>query len=135
MTALRSLVFETGRLLIILGSMPAIAIAAFLDPIPRAKLISVCARTVIPWLRISCNIRHQLEGTDNIPDQPSVLLVKHQSAWETFVLQTIFPAQAWVLKKELLKIPLFGWGLAISRPIAIDRKAPSKCAGTSRNPG
>ncbi len=49
------------------------------------------------------------------------MLVKHQSAWETFALQTIFPPQTWVLKKELLYIPIFGWGLWASKPIAIDR--------------
>jgi 1-acyl-sn-glycerol-3-phosphate acyltransferase len=52
-----------------------------------------------------------------------VILAKHQSAWETIAFQQIFPPQTWVLKRELLWIPLFGWALALLRPIAIDRGA------------
>jgi|TARA_B110000967_G_C18863467_1_gene551363 1-acyl-sn-glycerol-3-phosphate acyltransferase len=58
---------------------------------------------------------------ENIPDNPCVILSKHQSAWETFAFQTIFPPQVWVLKKSLLFVPFFGWGLAMMNPIAIDR--------------
>jgi 1-acyl-sn-glycerol-3-phosphate acyltransferase len=60
-------------------------------------------------------------GTENIPDQASIILSKHQSAWETLALQSIFPPQVWVLKRELLRLPFFGWALALSSPIAIDR--------------
>jgi 1-acyl-sn-glycerol-3-phosphate acyltransferase len=49
------------------------------------------------------------------------VLCKHQSAWETLALQVIFPPQAWVLKRELLWLPFFGWGLAMTSPIAINR--------------
>ena len=49
------------------------------------------------------------------------MLSKHQSAWETLAFQKIFPPQVWVLKKELLHIPFFGWGLAMTSPIAINR--------------
>jgi 1-acyl-sn-glycerol-3-phosphate acyltransferase len=48
-------------------------------------------------------------------------LCKHQSAWETLALQVIFPPQVWVLKRELLWLPFFGWGLAMTSPIAINR--------------
>ncbi|WP_306460383.1 lysophospholipid acyltransferase family protein, partial [Nitrosococcus oceani] len=54
------------------------------------------------------------------------MLSKHQSAWETLAFQKIFPPQVWVLKKELLRIPFFGWGLAMTSPIAIDRSAKKK---------
>ena len=53
-------------------------------------------------------------------------MCKHQSAWETFVLQQIFPAQAWILKRELLWIPIYGLGLATLQPIAIDRGSAVK---------
>ena len=49
------------------------------------------------------------------------MLSKHQSAWETLAFQFIFPPQVWVLKRELLWMPFFGWGLAMMSPIAIDR--------------
>jgi 1-acyl-sn-glycerol-3-phosphate acyltransferase len=50
-------------------------------------------------------------------------VAKHESAWETLAFQKIFPPQVWVVKRELLRIPFFGWGLAMLSPIAIDRKA------------
>jgi 1-acyl-sn-glycerol-3-phosphate acyltransferase len=54
---------------------------------------------------------------------PFIVLSKHQSAWETLAFQVIFPRQVWVVKRELLWIPFFGWGLAMLSPIAIDRGA------------
>jgi 1-acyl-sn-glycerol-3-phosphate acyltransferase len=53
-------------------------------------------------------------------------MARHQSTWETLALQAIFPPQVWVLKRELLWIPFFGWGLASLKPIAIDRGAGRK---------
>ncbi|MFW5425688.1 MAG: lysophospholipid acyltransferase family protein [Methylophagaceae bacterium] len=73
-----------------------------------------------------CGVKYQVEGLDNIPDEPCVIMCKHQSAWETLVLQAVFPPQVWVLKRELLWIPFFGWGLAVLNPIAIDRGAGRK---------
>jgi 1-acyl-sn-glycerol-3-phosphate acyltransferase len=51
-----------------------------------------------------------------------VILANHQSAWETMAFQLFFPPQVHVLKRELLWIPFFGWGLALMSPIAIDRR-------------
>jgi 1-acyl-sn-glycerol-3-phosphate acyltransferase len=62
-----------------------------------------------------------VEGREHLPAKPAVILAKHQSAWETLAFQEIFPPQVLVLKKELLWIPFFGWGLALMSPIAIDR--------------
>jgi 1-acyl-sn-glycerol-3-phosphate acyltransferase len=78
---------------------------------------------MIWWLRITCGIRHEVSGLENLPPTPSIILSKHQSAWETLAFQAIFPTQVYVLKRELLWIPIFGWGLAMSSPIAIDRSA------------
>jgi 1-acyl-sn-glycerol-3-phosphate acyltransferase len=58
---------------------------------------------------------------ENLPDKPCIILAKHQSTWETFAFQAIFPTQVYVLKRELLWIPIFGWGLAMTSPIAINR--------------
>lgn len=73
-----------------------------------------------------CGLRYRIVGAENIPKTPSIVLSKHQSAWETLAFQEIFPPQVWVLKKELLRIPFFGWGLAMTSPIAIDRSAKKK---------
>lgn len=70
-----------------------------------------------------CGVRYEVEGRENISDQAGVILCKHQSSWETLALQAVFPPQVWVLKRELLWIPFFGWGLASLKPIAIDRAA------------
>ncbi len=68
-------------------------------------------------------IRYQVLGRENIPAEPCVILSKHQSAWETVGLQEIFPPLVFVLKKELLRVPFFGWGLAAMKMISIDRGA------------
>ncbi|MEB4591084.1 lysophospholipid acyltransferase family protein [Candidatus Thiothrix sp. Deng01] len=77
------------------------------------------------WLQASCGVKYQVWGLDNIPtDSAFILMSNHQSTWETLALPCIFPQQlSWVLKQELLKIPFFGWGLRLIRPIAIDRGA------------
>lgn len=75
---------------------------------------------------VICGVRYRVIGAENIPRVPCVILSKHQSAWETMALQTIFPPQVWVMKRELLWIPFFGWGLAMLWPIAIDRGSGSK---------
>lgn len=87
----------------------------------RYPLINRWNRFVMIWLRLCCNIRIEVRG-DKRPDlQPYVIMAKHQSTWETLYLQFQFEPIATILKKELLRIPFFGWGLAALRPIAIDR--------------
>ena len=56
-----------------------------------------------------CNIKHQIIGLENIPDETVLVASKHQSAFETFYLQTIFRGPKFILKKELIKIPVIGW--------------------------
>jgi len=68
-----------------------------------------------------CGIRYRVLGRENIPTEPCIVLAKHESAWETLALQVVLPPQVWVVKRELLWIPFFGWGLAMLSPIAIDR--------------
>lgn len=101
---------------------PVALMAYPLNPILRSRIIGVWAHFIVWWLKLTCGLTHSVEGRENIPNQPCVILSKHQSAWETIAFQTIFPAQAWVLKRELLRIPFFGWGLAMTQPIAIDRR-------------
>ena len=87
----------------------------------RFRLVSNWARFNLWWLRVTCNIKAEITGLENIIDQPAIIMCKHQSAWETLVIQLLFPPQVWILKRELLWIPIYGWGLATMRPIAIDR--------------
>ncbi len=123
MLFLRSTLFFLGQVI----TAPIFTLVAFLalplNPVTRNVLISGWARSMIWWLRVTCGIRHEVTGLENLPKSPSIILSKHQSAWETLAFQAIFHTQVYVLKRELLWIPLFGWGLAMSSPIAIDRSA------------
>jgi 1-acyl-sn-glycerol-3-phosphate acyltransferase len=90
-------------------------------PHTRYYYIHGLAHSMMWLLSVICNIRMEVRGAENIPKEPCIILCKHQSAWETFALQTVFPPQVWVLKRELLWLPFFGWGLALTSPIAINR--------------
>lgn len=70
-----------------------------------------------------CGLDYVIEGRENIPDTPSVIMIKHTTVFETYAQLAVFPPQTWVLKHELRWIPVFGWGLAAMKPIAIDRGA------------
>ena len=82
---------------------------------------------VVFLLRVVCGVKYQVHGKENLDlTQTGLILARHESAWETFAFQIIFPRLAFVLKKELLNIPFFGWGLRMTSPIAIDRGAGRK---------
>ena len=101
-----------------------IALASTLLPYRfRWRLVTQWSRFNLYWLSATCGIRCEVEGLEHVPAEPAVVLAKHESAWETLALQRYFAPQVWVLKRELLRIPFFGWGLATLRPIAIDRGA------------
>lgn len=75
------------------------------------------------WLRLTCGLKYQVQGFENIPDESVIFMSKHQSTWETLTYQLFMPPMVWVLKRELLWIPIFGWGVAMLNPIAINRKS------------
>ena len=122
-TVLRSTLYSLLQI-IITPLYFLIILAAFpLPPIRRYRITSGWAHIMMFLLRLICGIRYRVIGTEHIPAVPSIVLSKHQSAWETIAFQQIFPPQVWVLKKELLRVPFFGWGLALTSPIAIDRSS------------
>lgn len=111
-------------LVIITPPYAVFTLACFpLSPHNRYRVTSTWTRMILFLLEHICGLRYRILGAENIPAIPSIVLSKHQSAWETLAFQKIFPPQVWVLKKELLRIPFFGWGLAMTSPIAIDRSA------------
>lgn len=100
--------------------------ARFLPFKHRYAIIMFWNNTIIWALKVMCNVDYVIEGRENIPeDRVGIILSKHQSSWETFLLPTLFHHAAIILKKELLWVPFFGWGLAIIDPIAINRKDPN----------
>ncbi|MBP3194446.1 MAG: 1-acyl-sn-glycerol-3-phosphate acyltransferase [Cardiobacteriaceae bacterium] len=75
------------------------------------------------WLlRVICGLKWQVRGEENVPQTAVVVVANHQSAWETVFLPLILRKQVWVLKRELLRIPFFGWAIASVKPIAINRQ-------------
>ena len=121
MVFIRSLIFLLLQIII----TPLYALLAIFTfpfrPVTRYQIISGWALSMLWLLRVVCGIRMVVRGAENIPTTPCVVLCKHQSAWETMALQKVFPPQVWVLKRELLFFPFFGWGLAITSPVAIRR--------------
>lgn len=94
-------------------------------PLPlewRYKLTIGWPKLAIWGAKVILGIRWQIKGAENFPDGPAILLSKHQSAWETLFIVAYMPRQVcFVYKKELHKVPFFGWGLALLRMIPIDR--------------
>lgn len=116
-----SLLFFLWLLIITpLFSLLAMLIAP-LPPLKRYRLIARWSHLTIGGLRLLCGVRYQVSGLEHIPPQPAVFLSRHESAWETIAYQIILPPQVFVLKRSLLNIPFFGWGLRQMSPIAINR--------------
>ncbi|BAL23074.1 1-acyl-sn-glycerol-3-phosphate acyltransferase [Azoarcus sp. KH32C] len=123
MVLLRSLLFAIVLAIV----TPPYAIFGWLAfPFPprvRHRIITSWVPLVMWFVWHLLGIRFKVIGRENIPTVPSVILSKHQSAWETMALQVIFPPLCFVLKRELLRVPFFGWALAQIPGIAIDRAA------------
>jgi len=126
MLLLRALLYYAGMWVI---TIYIVFVAFFLLPFSfdiRYKFIRHWSVYNLWWLKVTCEISYQVKGSKNIPQGTAIIFCKHQSTWETLALQSIFPPQSWLIKKELLKVPLFGWGLAMLEPISIDRSRASK---------
>ena len=125
---------QTIRSLLYLIGMAALtAIFGLLCPVTiivpykiRYKFIISWCILNIWWLRLTCGLKHDVIGKENIPDTPCIVMANHQSTWETLAIGTLFPPLTWVVKRELFFIPLFGWGLALTHPIALNRSAGRK---------
>jgi 1-acyl-sn-glycerol-3-phosphate acyltransferase len=104
------------------------SIALLTAPFPRRVTYAwvLCwVDTVLFLLQWLCRLDYTVQGTEHLPNEASVVLLKHSSAWETLAQLKIFPPQTWVLKRELMWVPVFGWVLPLLQPIAINRKGGS----------
>ena len=121
MLLLRSLLYFVGSIIsLILISFSGLLLIFASYP-TRQKFLSQWAIFCIWWLKITLNIKTNVVGIENIINPPYIIISNHQSTWETLAFQTIFPAHTWVLKRELLWLPVFGWSLALLSPIIINR--------------
>ena len=124
MLFLRSVLFALGMLILSpLFSILVVLIAPFTSNVARCRVASYWAHCSLFWLKLTCNLSFEVRGRENIPNHPSIILCKHQSAWETIALQVVFPPQIWVLKRELMYIPILGWAWWAMNVIPIDRSA------------
>lgn len=121
MIVVRSALFAAALVIVTLPYAVLSVLTFPLSRMARFRVISGWSRIMLYVARQVCGLDYRVEGGENLPARPCVILSKHQSAWETLAFQTVFPPQVHVLKKELLWIPFFGWGLAMMSPIAIDR--------------
>jgi len=123
MIFLRSLLFMAVLIVI---TPPVVLVLLLLFWMParfRRQLVMVWVHAAHWLIRYLLRIEQRVIGAENIPAAPCVIMSKHQSAWETIVLQTIFPSTAFVYKRELHWLPFFGWGLALMPFVGIDRSA------------
>lgn len=126
MPFLGALIFSIGMVVstIVIGF--ALPISALFPFRVSTKIARMYAWFIVHSLRILCGVDYQVRGQENIPEGAAILFSKHQSTWETYALQLIFPPQVWVFKRELLWVPFFGWGLAALKSISIDRSSGRK---------
>ena len=123
MTLLRSALFNLffigGTALTALGAVPML-------PAPPRMLrayVRLWARGVICALRVICGIRVEVTGLEHVPPGGAIIAAKHQSAFDTVVWLVLLPEVVYVLKKELMDIPVWGWLARRCAHVAVDRKA------------
>jgi len=102
-----------------LGGMPMLALPMRY----RTRAARFWAQGVLVLLRWIVGLDHRVIGLENLPDGASVIASKHQSAWDTIVFLALLPAPVYVLKQELMWIPIYGWYAKRTNMIPVDRSA------------
>ncbi|MGA0000279.1 MAG: lysophospholipid acyltransferase family protein [Steroidobacteraceae bacterium] len=121
---LRSLVFTTLLFLDTFLFALLVVLAVPFGLAGRHRVARTWAWLNLLLLRWLCRLDYVVEGREHLPtDGAHISYWKHSSTWETLAQMLIFPPQCWVLKREILWIPLIGWGVAAMHPIAINRGA------------
>jgi 1-acyl-sn-glycerol-3-phosphate acyltransferase len=126
MILLRSLLyFVLMSLTTLVYGLSIVVLGSFMPGSTVDRISTQWGRINLCLQRWICGLRYRIEGEEHLPRHgPAVVMSKHQSAWETIALRGILrPDQSWVLKQELMRIPVFGWGLRFVKSIPIDRSA------------
>ena len=100
---------------------PLVIIASLFGNRSAFTMVRGWAHLIFFFMKNICGLTYRLEGAENIPADACVVLMKHASVYETLVQLVLFPMQCWVLKRELMWLPFFGWTVATLKPIAINR--------------
>jgi 1-acyl-sn-glycerol-3-phosphate acyltransferase len=120
---LRSLVFNV-LFYLVLVALIIVALPTLAMPLPALMTVARWwARSSIFLMRVVCNIKVEFRGAEKIPKGPLIVASKHQSMWETFALLPFFERPIFILKRELIWIPVFGLFLLKAEMIAVDRRA------------
>ncbi len=123
MVWVRSLLFQVYFFVSVCMAALAIFVCWLAPYAFRFSIARSWARSMLFVGKKLCGLDFAVEGEENIPDEPCVIMIKHTSVFEAYAQLAVFPPQTWVVKRELLWIPMFGWGLAAMKPIAINRGA------------
>jgi len=127
LVAAKTVLFYLGcSLAMIVCCSAAFMLVPFLDEKKQQFVLTRFNVFILWWSKWLCGIHYQVEGQENIPKGPCIVLCNHQSTWETFFLQTLFSPLSTVLKQELLSVPVFGWGARVLKAIPLDRSEPVK---------
>ena len=122
MLLLRSVLFYLVYSLTLVPHASLCVLLGWMLPLhTRYQYFTQWNRFVVWWVGVCCGVRYEVQGREKVPAEPFVLLSNHQSPWETLFLYYEFRPLCAVLKRELFRIPFFGWALWMLRPIAIDR--------------
>ncbi len=119
----RSIIFWAGFFFttVFFGSL--LTIMFFTPSNFRLRIAKLWGNSNLWMLKIICKLDYVVEGREFITRQNAIVLCKHQSTWETMALHSIIPLGRWVYKRELMIIPIFGWALALTDPVSINRGA------------
>lgn len=124
---IRSCIFYLVSIPSILGGgVLLIPFIFFLPQKARWFCLTHLLSLVIFQVKYICGVNYNVEGLERLPTTPYVALSKHQSPWETFFLFIQLSPVSMVMKRSLLKMPSFGWGIAMTKPIPIDRNLPKQ---------
>lgn len=131
MRTLRSLLFFLWMIVTVVPwALMVLVVSIFLSGSPLYWLCAGWLRLAVWGARVICGVRSRVQGFENLPDGPVILLPKHQSTWETFAFPCLMPHPlCYVFKRELLLVPFFGWAMARLDMIHIDRSKRSEAWG------
>ena len=118
---IRSLLFWIGFIVNTVVFGTSVVLLFFTPSSFRLKIARLWSHVNNFLLKVFCGIDFTVEGKENLDVDTAIILSKHQSTWETLALHSFTPSVHWVFKRELMYIPIFGWALALTDPIAINR--------------
>ena len=122
MQTLRSFIFNVVLYSTLIPiSILIIVLFPFLKTVTLQKISSKWIYFILFSLKQICGVSWSIQGIENIPNEPCILVSNHQGAWESFFIQTLYFPSSSIVKRELLFIPFFGWALACLKPIHLTR--------------